>query len=101
MFLRPLQIRVGSSLPFGHHNKTMQETKKSVKNRFQSWILTDVLFVFDRDAVQITKYKLDPVCKTHRVDLSGEAIWHNFNGIKHKCFIPFPQQLTTVKCTHS
>eukprot|EP00105_Crassostrea_gigas_P030496 XP_011452816.1 PREDICTED: uncharacterized protein LOC105346062 [Crassostrea gigas] len=53
------------------------------------------------DAVQITKYKLDPVCKTHRVDLSGEAIWHNFNGIKHKCFIPFPQQLTTVKCTHS
>lgn len=79
----------------------MQETKKSVKNRFESWILTDVLFVFDRDAVQITKYKLDPVCKTHRVDLSGEAIWHNFNGVNYKCFIPFPQQLTTVKCTHS
>lgn len=53
------------------------------------------------DAVQITKYKLDPVCKTTIVDLTGDAIWHNVNGVDYKCFIPFPQQLTSVRCTHS
>lgn len=41
MFLRPLQIRVGSSLPFGHHNKTVQETKKSVRIglRAEYWLM--------------------------------------------------------------
>lgn len=41
MFLRPLQIRVGYSLPFGHHNKTMQETKKSVRIglRAEYWLM--------------------------------------------------------------
>ncbi|XP_061171274.1 uncharacterized protein LOC133180834 [Saccostrea echinata] len=52
------------------------------------------------DAVQITKYKLDPVCKTTLVNLTDEAIWHTYNGRDYKCFIPFPQQLTAVKCTH-
>nr|XP_022344606.1 uncharacterized protein LOC111137438 [Crassostrea virginica] len=78
-------------------------------NALESWQYSGLEMEFSQcfsdlykyeDAVQITSYKLDPVCKTTLVNLTAEAIWHNVNGVDYKCFIPFPQELTAVKCTH-